>query len=179
MSSARILFGWRCWAGCWSYRLENILSKYLYRIWLMWVASSQILLEIGLGWHTVQGLFWIPDCWIFNAAALMSSKPRYSAGGLGAGLFSLLLLMESLGGAISCTSGASITLVLKALTSPFKYSSAPKSRRRSGQMRVGLRERSPLLMMVSFWHRPSWDEHVFILLLKCWSSLIKKDIDLC
>lgn len=109
----------------------------------------------------------------------MSSKPRYSAGGLGAGLKSLLFWIAGLGGTISCISSASITLVLKGFTSPFKYSSAPKSRRRSGQMRVGRRVRTPLLMMPSFWHPLLLDEHFFMLLLKCQSSLIQKDIDLC
>lgn len=134
-------------------------------------------LELELGWHTVQGVFLIPACWIFNAAALMSSKPRYSAGGLDAGLYSLLLLIEGFGGAISGISGTSTTLILKCLTSPFKYSSAPKSLRRSGQIRVGRWVRTPLLLMLSFWHRPSCDEHVFIFLLKGWSSLLQKDKD--
>jgi len=88
----------------------------------------------------------------------MSSKRRCSGGAVAAVLLSLLFFTAGLGVDINWTSGGSETLVSNTFTSPLRYSSAPKSFRRSGQMSVERRPRRPFPMCPSLAHGPLWKE---------------------
>ncbi|XP_016295344.1 uncharacterized protein LOC107653193 isoform X2 [Sinocyclocheilus anshuiensis] len=88
----------------------------------------------------------------------MSSKRRCSGAALAAVLLSPLFFTAGLGVDINWTSGGSETLVLKTFTSPLRYSSAPKSFRRSGQMSVERRPTRLFPIRPSLAHGPLWKE---------------------
>lgn len=101
----------------------------------------------------MHGVFCIP-VWILKAAALMSSKRRYW--GFGAALNSLTRLV--LGGSVSLTSGApaAAAAAWKALASPLRRCSSPKSFSRSGSIRLGPHPAAPLLRTPKGKEPPQW-----------------------